>query len=67
IKAITEELREKLKEAGTLPFQAEGESESGWVVLDYGDVVVHVFAPSARTYYALEQLWSAATPVLRIR
>jgi ribosome-associated protein len=45
----------------------EGESESGWVLLDYGDVIVHLFSPDARPFYALEELWQAGTPVVRIQ
>jgi ribosome-associated protein len=45
----------------------EGAEDSGWVLLDYGDVIVHIFAPEEREYYALEELWSGATPVVRIQ
>ena len=45
----------------------EGEADSGWVLLDYGDVIVHLFAPEEREYYDLEGLWSTATPVVRIQ
>lgn len=41
----------------------EGYNESRWILLDYGDVVIHLFEPSAREYYALEELWSKATRV----
>ena len=42
-------------------------SDSGWVLLDYGDVIVHVFSPTQRTFYNLEQLWAAATPIVRLQ
>jgi len=45
----------------------EGGPDSGWVLLDYGDVIVHLFAPEEREYYDLEGLWSTATPVVRIQ
>jgi len=45
----------------------EGESESGWVLLDYGAVIVHLFSPDARSFYALEELWQTGTPVVRIQ
>lgn len=45
----------------------EGDAESGWVLIDYGAVIVHLFSPEARSYYALEELWQAGTPVVRIQ
>lgn len=45
----------------------EGKPGSGWVLLDCGDVVVHIFAPDERNYYALEDFWSEARPVVRIQ
>ena len=45
----------------------EGESESGWILLDYGAVIVHLFSPDARSFYALEELWQTGTPVVRIQ
>ena len=41
--------------------------ESGWVLLDYGSVIVHIFAPEVRDYYRLERLWSQALTVVRIQ
>jgi ribosome-associated protein len=49
------------------PLHVEGIPSSGWTVLDYGSVIVHVFAPAARAYYQLEQLWKNATLVVRIK
>jgi ribosome-associated protein len=45
----------------------EGTVDSGWLLLDYGDVVVNIFAPAERDYYQLDQLWSQAEPVVRIQ
>jgi ribosome-associated protein len=45
----------------------EGDSESGWVLVDYSDVIVHLFSPELRGHYALEELWSEATAVVRMQ
>ena len=45
----------------------EGKPDSGWVLLDYGDVIVHVFSPEQRAFYDLEELWAAATPIVRLQ
>lgn len=45
----------------------EGDAESGWILLDYGDLIVHLFAPKERDYYDIEGLWHAATPLVRIQ
>ena len=47
------------------PLHAEGQAESGWVLLDYGDVLMHVFLEDTRAYYALERLWGDA-PLLSV-
>ena len=57
-KAIFDEVRERLKrEERAIPRSVEGERESNWIVADYLDVVLHVFAPEAREFYGLEDLW----------
>lgn len=65
LRALTESVRLNVKEKyEQLPFTNEGRAENGWVVMDYGDVVVHFFAPDKRDYYALEDLWDAASKVM---
>ncbi|MBN2240982.1 MAG: ribosome silencing factor [Dehalococcoidales bacterium] len=67
IKTISEEIEHLLKKEGVLPHHHEGQVDSGWLLLDYGDVVIHIFANYERELYALDELWSEATPVLRIQ
>jgi ribosome-associated protein len=50
-----------------LPWGTEGEPDSGWVLLDYGDLIVHLFSPEMRDYYNLEELWSGGHIVLRMQ
>lgn len=57
VKAIVEEIEDKLREAGAKPIRREGERDGRWVLLDYGDIVVHVQHSEERQYYALERLW----------
>ena len=59
LKALIAESQAVMKEAGVMSYRTSGDPESGWIVVDYVDVVVHVFSPEARAYYALEKLWSA--------
>ena len=67
LKALVESVREMTKkELGVLPHHIEGEPFSGWVLLDYIDVVVHVFDPDLRTYYDLEGLWQEGKVLLRM-
>ena len=67
IQAIYEEIEHVLKKTGVSPSYREGTPDSGWLLLDFGDVVIHIFAPFEREYYQLDELWSAATPVVRIQ
>ncbi len=65
--AISEEISHSLKkEEGIVPLHHEGTSSSGWIILDYGDVVVHIFSPVERERYRLDEIWSAAKPLIRM-
>lgn len=55
--AIVDEIEDRLREAGAKPIRREGHRDSHWVLLDYGDIVVHVLAEEERQFYALERLW----------
>ncbi|MDA0181784.1 ribosome silencing factor [Solirubrobacter phytolaccae] len=61
VKAIHDRIHENMKkEHGLLPRRVEGVSESRWILMDYLDVIVHIFTAEAREYYRLEQLWGEA-------
>ena len=57
VKAIVDEIEDKLREIGAKPIRREGERDGRWVLIDYGDVVVHVQHEEERQFYALERLW----------
>ena len=63
METIAEAIRMDLKEDGVRPLHAEGVPASGWMLLDYGDVLMHVFLEETREYYALERLWGDAPTV----
>ncbi len=66
-KAIIEGVKQETKQAFDVrPLHVEGESATGWVLMDYGDVVVHLFAPEVRAYYDLEGLWREGRIVVRM-
>jgi ribosome-associated protein len=67
IEAIRQEIQEQLKERGVVPFHSEGNADSGWILLDLAEVIVHIFSPTQRDYYKLDELWREATPIIRIQ
>jgi ribosome-associated protein len=68
LRALSDAVRESVKETyAKLPFSIEGTPESGWVLMDYGDVVVHLFFEEKRRYYDLEGLWRSANVLLSIQ
>lgn len=59
-KAVREEVTEKLKDLGLKLRRREGSDDSGWVVLDWGDLIVHILGQDERSFYNLERLWADA-------
>ncbi len=61
VSAIADRLRDRLlKDAGMKPYNSDGEANAEWIVLDYGDIWIHIFLPEIRRRYNLEELWSDA-------
>lgn len=67
IAAIRDEVGYALKSEGILPHHCEGDVNSGWLLLDFNDVTVHIFAPLEREYYQLDKLWSETIPIVKIQ
>ncbi len=67
IKAIVDTVLEALERDGFNAIHVEGAPSSGWVLVDFGSVILHVFAPGERDYYRLERLWSGAQTVVRVQ
>lgn len=66
VKSLAENLEEKLqKEYGEIPRRREGVREGRWAVIDYADVIVHVFSDEERDFYNLERLWEDGTNIVR--
>ncbi len=63
VRTIAEEVERTLRDRGVRPVRREGETEARWLLLDYVDIVVHVFAEEERDYYSLERLWRDAPQV----
>jgi ribosome-associated protein len=66
LKAIIDAISEQLKQENIKPMHEEGTPDSGWVLLDYGSVIVHIFDSFQRDYYQLEKLWENAPTKVRV-
>jgi ribosome-associated protein len=67
VRALAGHVRDKLKEAGATILGVEGEQAAEWILVDAGDIVVHVMQPAVRAYYNLEELWAPEAPARRAR
>jgi ribosome-associated protein len=66
VSAVADKLLQTLKEQGSGPTRVEGLAQADWVLIDAGDVIVHIFRPEVRSFYNLEKLWSSESPVERL-
>jgi len=67
IDAILNEITRSLKKLSVIPYHSEGNSDSGWVLLDYAGLVIHIFSRELRDYYRLENVYEKAPQLLRIQ
>ena len=66
MRALKENFLLEIKKANFPSHHVEGSAESGWILLDLGDIIVHIFTSTERDFYQLEQLWSDALEVVRV-
>ncbi len=66
LQALADHVIESVREQYQLKGKIEGVSQEGWLLIDYGDVIVHLFSPDRRNYYRLEDLWAKGKVVLRL-
>lgn len=67
IQALATAVGDALEEVDSKPRQIEGKASSGWVLMDYGDVIVHIFSAENREFYKLERIWTTSPTVLRVQ
>ena len=67
LQALSNSLREFVKQEYEINVQLEGQSRDGWIVADLEDIVIHFFSPELRNYYKLEQLWSKGRVILNLQ
>ncbi len=67
VKALMTDVEDEVKKQYGLTPRVEGEALAGWVLADYGTVILHIFSPDRRDYYSLEELWAEAKTILRLQ
>jgi len=67
LNSLREEVTSQLREHQVTPRRVEGVAEAGWILMDYGDVIVHLFTTDQRDFYRLDDLWSEAPTLLKIQ
>jgi ribosome-associated protein len=67
LQALADEVKARIGKAQQLPGRLEGRPQDGWVLVDFGDVIVHLLSPDRRNYYRLEELWANGKVLLRLQ
>ena len=67
LKALADDVKDYLRDQHKLRGRVEGIPQDGWVLVDYGDVILHLFSPDRRDYYRLEELWGEGKILLRLQ
>ncbi len=67
LEALGDDLVRSIRKSHQLKGHAEGKGRDGWILVDYGDVIVHLFSPDQRDYYALEDLWEGGKALVHIQ
>jgi ribosome-associated protein len=67
IQALVDETIEQMKRQYRLNARVEGEAMDGWMLVDFGDIILHIFSPYRRDYYRLEDLWSEGKTLLHVQ
>ena len=67
LRAVVNSIDEDLVNAGARRPRIEGSAETGWVLLDFSDVIIHIFSPEQREFYRIERLWKQAQPVVVVQ
>jgi ribosome-associated protein len=67
LRAVANSIDEDLVKAGAKRPRIEGSAETGWVLLDFSDVIIHIFSPEQREFYRIERLWKQAQPVVVVQ
>jgi len=67
LQALADEVIEKIRDQNQVKGRVEGAPQDGWILVDYGDVILHLFSPDRREYYRLEELWGKGKVLLRLQ
>ncbi len=67
VNALAKAVKKEIKQEYGINPRIEGEAQAGWMLIDYGDLILHVFSPDRRAFYRLEELWGEGKTILRVQ